>query len=100
MLHPDLLLEKLTPVQFDEWMAYSLVEPFGEEWRQTGEQCAATLNAQGGKKGGGLFTAYDFGFLPKEPVSEEDVAALEAARWKAWAMQFRNQQEGSVVSHA
>ncbi|HEY1603848.1 MAG TPA: hypothetical protein VGG64_29875 [Pirellulales bacterium] len=44
--------------ELDEEYAYYLVEPYGEEWRQTGEICATVVNAAG---------AYE-----REPLEAED----------------------------
>lgn len=35
----------MTPGQFDEWLAYWALEPWGDEWDQAAHICAATHNA-------------------------------------------------------
>jgi hypothetical protein len=44
-LDVDQMLEELSPEQFDEWMGFYLVEPFGEQWRQTALIAAESRNA-------------------------------------------------------
>lgn len=39
------MLDSLTPEQFDEWMAYYLLEPWGDEWLQAGTVAAEVRNA-------------------------------------------------------
>lgn len=39
------MLDELTPEQFNEWWAMYLAEPWGDDWRQTGEIAAEMHNA-------------------------------------------------------
>lgn len=80
-------------------MAYSLVEPFGEDWRQTAELCATQLNCMGGKKSGGAFRASDMHFMPRLETPEELAAVEEARAWRAYGNRFRGlNQQGAAVS--
>lgn len=56
----------MTAPELAEWRAFYVVEPFGEEWRQTGEVAAMIGNAAGGKRNGGSFSFRDF--LPVKPL--------------------------------
>jgi hypothetical protein len=38
------MLETMTPEQMHEWMAYFQVEPFGDEWLQSGTLAAVFYN--------------------------------------------------------
>lgn len=38
------MLAEMEPKTFDEWCEYFLLEPWGEEWRQTGTIAAAIAN--------------------------------------------------------
>jgi hypothetical protein len=90
---PDKLLEQISPKLFDEWAAYCMIEPFGEDWRQTAEICATQLNSVGGGKvSGGLFTAKDMPFMPREQTDEtEEIAnekiaeTMHAEQWRAFS---------------
>lgn len=44
--HPDILLAMLTPQQFDEWIAYWTLEPFGyeTEWQHAGVVASVIAN--------------------------------------------------------
>jgi hypothetical protein len=53
--------------------AFWELEPYGAPWQQTGEIVAAILNAAGGKKGGGKFTADDI-INANIPGRAEDMA--------------------------
>lgn len=44
------MLDELTPGQFAEWWGYYLLEPFGDEWRQSTLGAFATLRAHGGTR--------------------------------------------------
>lgn len=93
----------MSPKLFDEWMAYSQLEPFGDEWRQTAELCATSLNAAGGKTGGRPFMAADMHWMPQLPAEEAEAhtAARESAAWRAYALRFKQvtSQEGSATSN-
>lgn len=39
------MLDSISPEQFDEWMAYYLLEPWGDEWLQAGTIAAEVRNA-------------------------------------------------------
>jgi len=45
--HPDFLTHILTPEQVDEWWAYYVTEPFGDDWERTAMLCAITANTSG-----------------------------------------------------
>ncbi len=38
------MLNEMSPEQFNEWLAFSLVEPFGDQWSHTGALCAVVDN--------------------------------------------------------
>ena len=44
------MLDEMTPEQFNEWMAYYTLEPFGDEWEQSAMVCATVFNTQVTKK--------------------------------------------------
>ena len=39
------MLDEVSPEQFDEWQAYWQIEPFGDEWLQTGTVASSAHNA-------------------------------------------------------
>lgn len=39
------MLDELTPEEFDEWYAYYLVAPWGDEWAQAGTVAAEVFNS-------------------------------------------------------
>lgn len=41
----DRMLDEMTPEEFDERMAHDIVEPWGEQWSQTGTIAAAVVNS-------------------------------------------------------
>lgn len=38
------MLGQMTPGELDEWIAYSTLEPFGDEWKQAGTIAAEVAN--------------------------------------------------------
>ncbi len=48
------MLDELTPEQFNEWWAMYLIEPWGDDWKQTGAICETAYNM-------GLVTSRAFG---------------------------------------
>ena len=44
------MLEEMRPGLLDEWIAYYMVEPFGDDWEQAGTVAAAAANAMRGKE--------------------------------------------------
>lgn len=41
----DAMLDQITPEQFNEWLAYYRVEPFGDEWLAAATIAASSHNA-------------------------------------------------------
>ncbi len=83
------MLDAMTPEQMDEWIAYSLIEPFGDEWRQTATVVAELNNVHAGRESE-LKGPDDY--LPEEARIEdrpqhgrlmrpEDYEQLSQARW-------------------
>ena len=52
------MLQKMSSREFAEWMAFHGIEPFGDEWRQTGMACSVQANVWKGK--GKAFSVEDF----------------------------------------
>jgi hypothetical protein len=48
-LNVDAMLADTTVEQFNEWIARYRLEPWGDDWTQTGTIAAAVCNANGGK---------------------------------------------------
>ena len=48
-MNVDAMLADMEPSQFNEWIAYHQLEPWGDEWVQTGTIAAAVHNSQGQK---------------------------------------------------
>ncbi len=67
---------RMDVVEFRKWMGFYLLEPFGDEWRQTGKLCASVSNSFGGKEGGGKFKESDF--MPTEMAREQSSEEMEA----------------------
>lgn len=44
------MLDQMTPEQMDEWIAFGLLEPFGDAWRQTGTIAAEVNNVHASKQ--------------------------------------------------
>jgi hypothetical protein len=59
------LLASISSAELTEQYAFYILEPYGQEWLQTAQQCAMAGNAAGGKKGGGKFNTDDF--MPTKP---------------------------------
>jgi hypothetical protein len=78
------MLEQITPRKFDEWMAYCQVEPFGEEWYQTGLTNATLCNVMGKKKGGGVFKPQEFMPRVVKRRSEEEQQQLHLQQWQMY----------------
>ena len=60
--------------EFAEWLALYQIEPWGDDWRQAGAQCAATVNVHR-KRGGRRSDPDDFipyGIKPDPPRQTED----------------------------
>jgi hypothetical protein len=53
------LLRSMDAAEFLDWQAYWSIEPFGDEWRQSGQIAASTLNAGGVRNGSKGFAADD-----------------------------------------
>lgn len=80
------MLDRMSPRLFNEWWAYHDLEPFGEDWAQTGMTCSLIANTMGGKKkGGGHWKPADFMPLPPVKVDPEKKSQAEAQQWIAWA---------------
>ena len=79
------MLDELAPAQFDEWLAYYRVEPFGDEWLMAGTTASAAHNAgmiaaaaQGCKIEENQFKAPQ-DFVPKFDTDEPEQKYLDAA---------------------
>ena len=46
-MNVDAMLADITPEQFNEWIAYHQLEPWGDEWVQTATIASAAHNAAG-----------------------------------------------------
>jgi hypothetical protein len=59
--HPDILMRQLSVDEYDEWKAYYMIEPFGEEaaYFRNGQLACAIINPQL-KKGRTPFKPSDF----------------------------------------
>ena len=44
------MLDQMTPEQMDEWIAFGLLEPFGDTWRQAGMVAAEINNVNASKQ--------------------------------------------------
>lgn len=72
--HPDVLLQELDSHQIAEWMAYSQIEPFGEQeafWR-SGMMASTIANVNRGKNTKG-FKPEDFMPKIKQKQSAEEI---------------------------
>lgn len=49
-LNVDAMLAEIGPEQFNEWIAYHQLEPWGDEWVQTATVASAVHNAAGNSK--------------------------------------------------
>jgi hypothetical protein len=54
------LLDEITPAQMDEWIAYAMVEPLPDPWRQTGLLAAILMNASQAPTETRVWQAEDF----------------------------------------
>lgn len=73
---------------FDEWIAYYLLEPFGQDHFQMANIMCAIFNAQGGKKGNKPFQIEDFITLPPDDtakVTELEEQERHLLHWKMYA---------------
>lgn len=59
------LLASMDSREFSEWMAFWLLEPFGEEWKQTAKVCSSMT-------GGELDKHIPY---PKPPQSDDELEA-------------------------
>lgn len=63
--------ERMSSHEFSEWMAFYDIEPFGDEWRQSGQIVSAIANSNR-KKGARPFKIEDF-----MPIAPEQPKAVE-----------------------
>lgn len=67
---------RMDVLEFRKWMGFYLLEPFGDEHRQTAGIRCSIQNSFGGKEGGGKFKESDF--MPTEMAREQSSAEMEA----------------------
>jgi hypothetical protein len=80
------MLESISGQAFAEWVAYASLEPFGQDWLQTGTVTAAVVNAAIDPKKHEPFEPTDFIPGYEKPAPEpEDVAAKVEAYFMALA---------------
>ena len=68
------------------WMAYWIVEPFGDEWARTGKLAAVVASAQGGN----VEPDFEEKFLPsyRSPVQTEEELKAQLRRIPFFAKQM------------
>ncbi len=64
-------MRRMSAVEFRKHQAFYLIEPYGEEWRQTAELKAQFANAFGGKQGGGQFKWQEMMPVPYRQTAAE-----------------------------
>ena len=74
------MLSRMDSKEFAEWMAFYNLEPFGDEWRQAGMQCATTANCAAFRKGKAKQIEE---FMPIKNQQREVDAAKQHARFRA-----------------
>jgi hypothetical protein len=86
-LDVDGLLAELSAAQLREWEAFDLLEPFGNEWRQTAllAMLTAETNRDAEKKPE-PFTVEDF--LPSAPEEDEPEEDEPVEQWQVWKQMF------------
>lgn len=82
------MLDEMTPEAMDEWIAFAMVEPFGDQWRQTATIAAQVNNSAAASKNS-LVTPDDY--LPEPARSDkqrhgglmapEDYEQIAAVKW-------------------
>lgn len=68
------MLESISGEQLIEWIAFYQLEPFGDEWRQTGRICANIVNPYLQK---GAKAATDEDFMPLAKRSRQSKADIK-----------------------
>jgi hypothetical protein len=89
-LDVDAMLDEMTPEQMDEWIAFGVLEPFGDSWRQTGT-IAAEINNVYASKQSEIRDPEDYlppesrqqakGKRPDGLMDPSDYEKVSAARW-------------------
>ena len=79
-LKVDAILRELSSREISEWMAFYELEPFGDEWRQTGTIAAAAV-APYAKAG---VTVKPEQFMPIRPETEDEPIEDDAMFLMAW----------------
>jgi hypothetical protein len=82
------MLDRMSARELDEWMAYAAIEPFGDEWRQTGMVAAVVANGnRDARKQPQPFAPEDFipggGRAAQRAMSDDEIARIND--WKAAA---------------
>lgn len=74
------MLESISGQALAEWMAYAGLEPFGQEWLQTGTVAATIVNMNRDPKKSDPVEATDFipGFRKPDPEPVDVEAKLDA----------------------
>jgi hypothetical protein len=86
----DLLLDSLTSKQISEWVAFYALEPFGNEWLQTGTLGAVIANAhRDPKTTPRAYEAKDFIPREEDPAKSSD-ELLAVARMMTAASKGKN----------
>lgn len=71
------LLDRMSSREFSEWMAFDQIEPFGDDWRQTGLLASLTANTnRDPKKRKHPYEIEDFMPVAKDPTEEQEVEAV------------------------
>ena len=84
------MLECITTEQFNEWIGFYGVEPFGEEWRQTSYVCTMIGNSQGGRGKGKPFRPEDFMPVEAPATDEEKTGGQMMSDIKKWESLAKN----------
>ncbi|HWB00585.1 MAG TPA: hypothetical protein VG713_18960 [Pirellulales bacterium] len=96
------MLDDLAEGELAYWYAFAGIEPFGDEWRQTGALASAAANfAWGAKK---WLCPEDFMPIVREPQSPEQLARLVEACFVSMASAqglpiIDNRPKPPVASH-
>jgi hypothetical protein len=64
--------------EYRKWMGFYLLEPFGDEWRQTAKLCQIVANTQGNK-------TKENEFMPTEMSREQSAEEMEQVLMAAMA---------------
>lgn len=82
-IHPDILLDKLTPQQFADWQTFVALEPQGEERADLRAARITWAALQAGRTKELNEANYLFNFRPKEsvPLTAEEYKRKAMAAW-------------------